>query len=100
MNDMAELMALPSFRRFLFLLGQRAQIFEVGSTGSDGRCLEFIEGRRSLAFEMLREAENALPENERHSSAAVTMIAILQEAVGEARKVVKSERSDRYADIG
>lgn len=76
-NDMKELMALPSFRKFLFRLIQTAGIL---STANPSRDLAFAEGRKSLALVALHEAEQALAPEQRHPDNVMTLLSLLREA--------------------
>ena len=55
-SDMAYLMTLPSFKRFLFRVIESSGIHS-SAYGSDERRLSAVEGRRSLGFDMLRWAD-------------------------------------------
>ena len=59
-DDVAILMDLPTFRRFLSTIRQTAGI-ETVAYGPDDRHLHFMEGRRSLWCDMLRMAETIEP---------------------------------------
>lgn len=93
-QDMAELMALPSFRRFLFRSIQRAGILHAATNGADGRNLDWIEGRRSLGFELLSEADLGQPPPARSGLSIMTMIAALRAEAETPRKPEK--KRDRY----
>src|SRR6478736_2308877 len=94
---MTELMALPSFRHFLFRSIQKAGILQPATNGADGRNLEFLEGRRSLGFELLREADQGLPPAARSDLSIMTLIAALREEAETPRKPEK--KRDRYEEI-
>lgn len=96
-TDMAELMEMRSFRHFLFRSIQKAGILSTATNGADGRNLDFLEGRRSLGFELLREADLGLPPVARSDLCILTMIAALRE---EAETPAKPEKKrDRYDGI-
>ncbi|WP_066807146.1 hypothetical protein [Sphingomonas asaccharolytica] len=100
--DMKQLMELPSFRRFLFRSIQTAGLLShtaYGTNGSDGRDLAFNEGRRSLGFELLREAEAALSEPLRHPLNIMTLVSVLrEEAQTSDQERASGRRYDRYGD--
>lgn len=60
-DDVAILMDLPTFRRFLSTIRQTAGI-ETVAYGPDDRHLHFMEGRRSLWCDILRTVEKASPD--------------------------------------
>lgn len=97
--DMKELMALPSFRRFLFRSIQTAGLLDYArpaTNGSEGRDLAFVEGRRSLGFELLRDADAGQPAELRHPQSVFTLIAALRE---EANPAPKEKKRDRYEEL-
>ncbi len=93
-DDMAELLALPAFRRFLFRSIQSAGILAATTNGAVGRNLDWIEGRRSLGFDILREADSGQPAPMRSDLSIMTMIAALREEAETPRKPEK--KRDRY----
>lgn len=98
--DMQALIALPEFRRFLFRSIQLAGILtQTGraTTGSDGRDLAFVEGRRSLGFDILADAALGQPEQVRSRDPLnlMTLIATLTEEV-QSQPEEKKRGSDRY----
>lgn len=95
-QDMRELMALPSFRRFLFRSIQRAGILHAATNGADGRNLDWIEGRRSLGFELLSEADLGQPQAARSDLSIMTLIAALRAEAETPRQTEK--KRDRYDD--
>lgn len=97
--DMSELMAMPSFRRFLFRSVQLAGLLDYpkpATDGSGGRDLAFVEGRRSLGFDLLRDADAGQPASLRHPQSVFTLIAALRE---EANPAPKEKKRDRYEDV-
>lgn len=73
--DLAQLQALPAFRRFLlriFLESGMAQ----SAYGSDSRDLLALEGRRSLGFDIFRWCDETLSLPER-----ATLQAVLREEI-------------------
>lgn len=97
-KDMADLIALPSFRRFLFRSIQSSGILAQGTSGADGRDLSFAEGRRSQMFAILADVETGQPEALRHSHNIMTLIAVLREEANPAPKEKKSGNA-RYDEI-
>lgn len=55
-SDLTALAADPRFQRFLFTVFSSAPMFS-GTYGTDGRHLPYMEGRRSLGFDILRSVE-------------------------------------------
>lgn len=98
-DDMAKLMALPAFRRFLFRSIQSAGILAPTTNGTDGRNLDFYEGRRSLGFELLRDADTAQPGDLQHPHSIMTLIAVLREEANPTPKEKTRGTRDRYGDI-
>lgn len=94
-------MALPEFRRFLFRSIQSAGLLEYSASatnGTDGRNLHFAEGRRSLGFDLLRDADAGQPDALRHPNSIMTLIAVLREEA--ASPPVKPEKSrGRYDEV-
>lgn len=99
-TDMAELLALPAFRRFLFRSIQNAGILSAATNGADGRDLAFAEGRRSLGFDILRDVDAGNPAALRHPYSIMTLIAAFREEANPIGKP-KAEKSSgtRYEDI-
>lgn len=93
-TDMRELMALPAFRKFMWRLIQQAGILTPGTNGTAGRDLNYVEGRRSLGFDALRDAEQGLPPEGQSPSCTMTLTAILREAA----QPEKDERNERRDD--
>lgn len=96
--DMAFLINRPEFRRFLFRSIQLAGILEQtgrGTTGSDGRDLAFVEGRRSLGFEILRMADAGQPAAQQHPLCLITLVAALREEI-QSPKEEKIRGRNRY----
>lgn len=100
--DMQALMDQPAFRRFLFRSIQTAEILThkgAGTPGSDGRDLAFAEGRRSLGFFLLSEAEAGLPAPLQRPDNLMTLLSVLTEEsldIGTEKK--NGRRNDRYGD--
>jgi hypothetical protein len=100
--DMTFLMEQPQFRRFLFRSIQTSGLLShiaYGTNGSDGRDLAFNEGRRSLGFELLSEAEAALPAAARHPLNIVSLMSVLrEEAQTTGQEKTSGGRNDRYGN--
>lgn len=97
-KDMADLLALPAFRRFLWRSIQSSGILAQGTSGADGRDLSFAEGRRSQMFAILSDVETGQPQQLRHPHAIMTLIAVLREEANPAPKEKKSAAA-RYDEI-
>lgn len=98
--DMAMLSSMPEFRRFLFRSIQLAGLLSqtnASATGSDGRDLAYAEGRRSLGFDILAEAQTGQPEpvRTRDPLNLMTWIAALSEEI-QAPPEEKKRGADRY----
>ncbi len=97
--DVKELMELPSFRRFLWRSIQMAMIFEHGgngTNGADGRNLDWIEGRRCLGFDILRDVERGQPVS--HPQSLFTLMQVLREEAQSQKPEKSNGRRDRYHD--
>lgn len=102
--DMAFLMEQPAFRRFLFRSIQTAGILAQtahGADGSDGRDLAYHEGRRSLGFDLLRDAEAGLPAAAQHPLNIMTLLNVLREGAQVSEKEKSGGKQyDRYGEGG
>jgi len=87
-KEMAQLLALPAFRRFLWRAVRAAGVLHPGY-GTDGRDLAYREGRRSLAFDLLRMAEAGQPFP--HPEALSTWLSLL----GEEQQTMETTTDDR-----
>lgn len=97
--DKILLLENPVFRRFLFALIQSSGIFETTANGSDGRNL-FLEGRRSLGLEVLRQLEEAQPAQSTSGIPVLTLIQTLREAVQTPPRLeTRRGRKDAYAEL-
>jgi hypothetical protein len=94
--DVKELMELASFRRFLWRSIQSAGIFEPATNGADGRNLDWIEGRRCLGFDILRDVERGQPVQ--HPQALLTLLQVLREEAQSQKPEKPNGRRDRYHD--
>lgn len=98
--EMAELLAVPTFRKFLFRVIQLSGIMSPATNGSDGRNLDLFEGRRNLGFDILREVDRGQPQPLQHSMQIMTWIAALHEEATQSPKEKPSgKRNDRYSDL-
>jgi hypothetical protein len=97
-TDMAELLALPSFRRFLWRSIQSAEIFSHSSPRASERDLAYAEGRRGLMFAMLSDVEAGQPAALQHPLNIMTLLAVLREEANPAPKE-KAKRNDRYQEL-
>ena len=97
-DDMATLIAMPEFRRFLWRSIQSSGILSQFTTGADGRDLSFAEGRRSHMFAILSDVESGQPEALRHPNSIMTLLAVLREEANPAPKEKKSA-TGRYDEL-
>ena len=96
--DRSHLMTLPAFRRFIGLHAiQMAGIFNATATGSDGRNL-YLEGRRSLGLDMLRDLDAAQPVQSPSGIPVLTVMQLLRE---DAQSNPEGKPNDRslYSDL-
>jgi hypothetical protein len=78
--EMEALMAQPAFVKFLYAAIQMGGLFD-SCPGQDLRDLAYAEGRRSLALDLLRVAENGQPDALKSPQALATMAAALRTAI-------------------
>ncbi|MGH6613811.1 hypothetical protein [Sphingomonas sp.] len=98
-TDKLTLLENPAFRRFLFELIERAGLFDASASAADGRTL-YLEGRRSLALEILRELEDAQPEQSASAIPVLTLIQTLREQVQSRPKEKRfGRRNSIYSDL-
>jgi len=97
-EDMAQLMGLPAFRRFLWRAIQSAGIFSATANGSDDRHL-IAEGRRQLGLLLLTDAEMGQPVTHPAGIPILTAIQVLREEAQAATKPEKAKRHDRTAEL-
>lgn len=90
-TDARRLLAMPEFIRFLGDLIEAGGVFDASAT--EARVM-YLEGRRSLALDMLRRLESAQPVSKTDRFPAVTSIQVLSEALQSAVKETKLDRSD------
>ncbi|PTR05678.1 MULTISPECIES: hypothetical protein [unclassified Novosphingobium] len=104
-RDAEHLLRQPEFLRFLSAAIHAAGIVgqQVGADGHLTRDLSFLEGRRSLGFELLHMAHAGQPEQIRASDtqALTTLTAALRQTLNSQDKPNERRRTrnDRYADI-
>lgn len=98
--DREQLMSLPSFRRWLCLHAiQNSGIFSATANGSDGRNL-YLEGRRSLGLDMLRDVDEAQPLPAPSGIPVLTVLQLLREdAQSTPQEKPNARRADPYSDI-
>jgi len=97
--DKLTLLESAAFRRFLFAMIQAGGVFETTASAADGRNL-FLEGRRSLALEMLRSLDEVQPLPSPSGIPAQTLIQTLREQVQSAHKETAIDRrDDTYAEL-
>lgn len=98
-TDKLTLLESAPFRRFLSSLVQSAGVFETTANIADGRHL-YLEGRRSLALEILRDFDAAQPVALPGGIPAATLIQTLHELAHSGRKENVLERRNTYAELG
>ena len=98
-TDKLTLLESAAFRRFLLSLVQSAGVFETTANLADGRHL-YLEGRRSLALEILRDFDDAQPVSLPAGIPAATLIQTLHELAHSTRKENVLERRNIYAELG
>lgn len=76
--DRQTLLTIPAFRRWFFTVLQTSGMFEASATVADGRHL-YLEGRRSLALDLLRSLDTAQPEQSPSGLPVSTLIQLLAE---------------------
>ncbi|MDB5706788.1 MAG: hypothetical protein JWN66_3904 [Sphingomonas bacterium] len=98
-TDKLVLLESAPFRRFLLAMIQSAGVFDVTATMADGRHL-YLEGRRSLALEILRDLDEAQPVSLPAGIPAATLIQTLHELAHASRKENVLERRNIHAEFG
>lgn len=98
-TDKIVLLESAPFRRFLLSLLQRGGVFETAANMADGRHL-YLEGRRSLALEILRDFDSAQPVALPDGIPAATLIQTLHELAHSGRKETVLERRNTDAEFG
>lgn len=103
-RDAEFLLSRPEFMRFLSAAIHAAGIVgqQVGADGHLTRDLSFLEGRRSLGFELLHMVQAGQPEPIRAADpqAITTLTAALRQALTTQDKPNdRRNRTDRYADL-
>jgi hypothetical protein len=98
-SDMQELLARPSFRRFLWRVIQSSRLFASTTDGSEGRD-RYNAGRRDLGLEILDMAEQGQPIQSAHPDGPLlTLIQALREETQKQPEETKRERQDRYSEV-
>ncbi len=96
--DMAGLLALPAFRKYLWRIIQASGIHAATTNGADGRNL-ISEGRRNLGLDMLRDAARGQPIDDPGNALTLTLIQVLsEEAQSTPAENQRGRRTDRYSD--
>jgi hypothetical protein len=97
--DLMDLMGRPGFRRFLYRAIQNAGLWSATTNGSDGRNL-YLEGRRSLGLEILREVDEAQPVQFPDGIPGMTLMQLFSEAAqSSAPEKPNGRRNDHYRDL-
>ena len=96
--DIKRLLRDKAFQAFLYRMIRSAGLFSIASI--DGRSLDFVEGRRSLALDLLNEIEAAQDTKSPDGLPLLTSIQIfLSVAQSDAKEKSLGRRSDLYRDI-
>jgi hypothetical protein len=95
-KDMEFLSARPEFRRFLFRVIQTSGLFHRTTDGSDGRNLDYHEGRRNLGLEILDMAESGQPIPHAHGDGP--FLSIIQALVEESQQPTEKPNARRKFD--
>lgn len=99
-SDLQYLMGREEFLRFLARAIQTAGILSQGSNGHDGRDLAFVEGRRSLGFWMLGQANAGLPDVMQSSDNLAALHAIVRAQIQSPKmKDKRDDRPSRYDEL-
>lgn len=97
--DLKKLAANPAFQHFMYGAILKAGLFSVAPV--EGRSLDFIEGRRSLALDMLSELERVQETQSPDGLPLFTSIQIfLNVAQSAPKEKTLGRRSDPYRDLG
>lgn len=98
-GDLKRLLRDKAFLAFLYRRIRDAGLFSLAPI--EGRSLDFIEGRRSLALDMLAEIEQAQPEKSPDGLPILSSIQIfLSVAQSTAKEKTLGRRSDPYGELG
>jgi len=96
--DFKKLTRNPAFLAFVYRAMRGAGLFTVASV--DGRSLDFVEGRRSLALDMLHELESVQDAKSPDGLPLLSSIQIfLSVAQSSAKEKNLGRRSDLYGDL-
>jgi hypothetical protein len=97
--DLVDLLARPQFRRFLFRAIQLSGIFDATANGTDERT-RFLEGRRSLGLDILRDVDGAQPVQSPGGIPILTLLQVLREgAQSSPQEKPNGRRTGPYADL-
>jgi hypothetical protein len=94
-SELADLLKLPGFRKFLSRAIQTAGIFSQmapTANGTDSRNL-FNEGRRSLGLDILHDAARGIPVDDQEAAFGLLMIQVLREAAQTPQEQPRGRRS-------
>jgi hypothetical protein len=94
--DKETLLANPAFQRFMFWLVQAGGVFDDSWASADHR---YLDGRRGLAIEVLREFEAVQPTRHPSGIPVATSIQLFREAVQTAVKNTQPGRSGTYDEL-
>jgi hypothetical protein len=98
-GELRRLLADKAFLAFLYRMVRSAGVFSAAAP--DARSLEYIEGRRSLALELLNEVNAA---QDQQSPDGLPLWVSIQILVGAAQMATKEKsggrRSDPYRELG
>lgn len=98
--DFRKLASDKAFLAFLYRMIRDAGLFTVAASGPDARSLEFVEGRRSLALDILRQIESVQSSKSPDGLPVMTSIQIFVAAAQLATKEKSvGGRNDIYGDI-
>ena len=100
-QDMAFLNGRAEFRRFLFRVIQTSGLFHRTTDGSDGRNLDYFEGRRNLGLEILDMAESGQPIPHAHGDGPFLSLiqALREESQQPTEKPNAKRRYDRNSEL-
>ena len=93
--ELAELLAIPGFRKFIWRSIQMAGIFAPVANGSDGRNL-VSEGRRNLGLEILHDVAGGVPVDDPQAAFNFLLLTILREEAQSQPSEKPNGRRNRY----
>lgn len=96
--DLKRLLGNKAFLAFLYRMVRTAGLFSVAAI--EGRSLEFVEGRRSLALDLLNEIDGVQDAKSPDGLPLLTSIQIfLSVAQSDAKEKNLGRRNDLYRDL-